>query len=660
MVVLSVNNIEKIYGTDVILENVSFHLNEGDRVGIVGDNGAGKSTLLNIISGDIDQDRGDVHIPADISVGYLKQRDNFSEKATVYEEMTAIFVRQREMEKELQDLSLKIAEKASSGEDTKIELNRHERLMWEYEKAGGYKYKSEIVGILGSMGFSKEFYDKKISTLSGGERTRLALAALLLKKPELLLLDEPTNHLDIGTLKWLEQYLKGYTGTILAVSHDRYFLDQTVNRILEIENHNVEIYNGKYSDYAAKKKEIYDNRLKEYYNQKQEVRRQEEMIRKMKERGTEKLAKRAASREKYLNKMEMLDKPVEKSDTMGLTFKEGTKSGKDVLTVRDLSKSIGFGTEKRQLFSHIDLDIKRGEKICLVGQNGIGKTTFLKTVMGILKQDEGYIKTGTKVSFGYYDQEQKLLNDENTVIDEIHSCHRLYSAGEIRGILGRFLFKDDMVFNMVGSLSGGEKARLSLLKIMMSGANFLIFDEPTNHLDIRSKEIFEDAVMNFSGTVLVVSHDRYFLNKVPNRIIELSADKLLNFIGGYDYYMEKRESLDSGKNYLKEFNEATQSEASKKITEENRSKILSTKQENIEKRKREKAKEAERRKTKKEKERLEKEIEAMEAHIAELEELLCSEEVFSDLEKSRTTARELEDVKMELDEKYSRWEEIAD
>lgn len=659
MIVLSANDIEKSYGVDVILERTSFHLNHGDRVGIIGDNGAGKSTLMNIIAGEIEADSGNIYIAGDAKIGYLKQKENFNGGASVYEEILKIFHKQIQMEKELEELSEKIAEKATAGEDTASDLEYHARMTWEYEKAGGYTYKSEITGVLGSMGFSEEFYEKKIDKLSGGERTRLALAALLLSKPEILLLDEPTNHLDIGTLKWLEQYLKSYTGTILIVSHDRYFLDQIVNRILEIENHHVESYGGNYSEYVLRKKEILDSRLKEYNAQREEIRRQEAMIKKMKERGTEKLAKRAASRERKLEKINPLDKPREQRSRMGLTFKENIQSGKDALKVTGLSKSIGFGDERRKLFDGVDLDIKRGEKICLVGQNGIGKTTFLKIIMGFIQADAGYVQKGTGVSFGYYDQEQELLNNHNTIIEEVREDYRLYTDGEIRGILGRFLFKDDMVFNSVGSLSGGEKARLSLLKIMLSGANFLIFDEPTNHLDIYSREIFEDAVVNFPGTVLVVSHDRYFLNKVPNRIVELSAEGLTNYLGGYDYYMEKREALASGKEYLKQLNIDTQSELGRQKGEAAEFKAGRSKQENIEKRRREKEEEAKRRKNKREKESLEKEIEKLEKKTSELEQSLCTEEIFSDPAKSKETAEELKRTKDHLGEIYEKWMELC-
>ncbi len=660
MIVLSVNGIEKSYVTNIILKNASFHLNKGDRVGIVGDNGAGKSTLLNMIAGEIYPDGGDIFISADTTVGYLKQRDNFDGDASVYDEILSIFERHIGLEKELEEVSGRIARKASDGEDTQGDLDYHYRLTVEYEKLGGYTYKSEISGVLGSMGFPAEFYDKKISTLSGGERTRLALAALLLKKPDILILDEPTNHLDIGTLKWLEQYLKSYKGTILVVSHDRYFLDQIVNRIIEIENHTIESYTGTYSEYAEQKKQVYESRLKEYYHRRDEIRQKEEVVRRMKQRGTEKLAKRAASIEKKLQKMETIDKPYMKSGGMGLEFKETVRAGKDALTVKGLKKSVGFGAERRELFKDVDLDVKRGEKICIVGQNGIGKTTFLKTIMGLIDKEDGYIKVGTGVKFGYYDQEQAMLNDANTVIDEIHDEHRLYTDGEIRGILGRFLFKDEMVFNSVGSLSGGEKARLSLLKIMMSGANFLIFDEPTNHLDIHSREIFEDALLSFQGTVLVVSHDRYFLNKVPNRIIELSKDGVTNYVGGYDYYVEKRDGMESTKNYMRQLHEDAKSDQVRMREKETASAVEVSKLSNMEKRKRDKEAEAARRRMMREKESLEKDIKQREERVAFLEAELCLPEIFSDIEASRRIAEELEEIKAELEENYNRWFEFEE
>ena len=524
MIILSAKDLTKAYGVDVILENVSFHINEGDRIGIIGANGAGKTTLLKILSGELNADIGDFFVSADTTIGYLKQSDNFHSEHTVMEEVEAIFSGMEQMEQDMLALSAEISKKAERGESgPQVDrlLERYDRMQEEYRDQGGYSYKSEINGILSSMAFGEEFYHKKISTLSGGERTRLALACLLLKKPDLLFLDEPTNHLDIGTLKWLEQYLKSYRGTILLVSHDRYFLDQTVNRIFEVEHHKLYTYEGSYSSYAEQKKQRREAQMRKYQQQQKEIARQEEIIRRFKQHGTEKLAKRAASREKRLEAVEMVDRPEASRGRMKLQFRQNFKTGNDVLEGEGLSKSFGYGSNEKHLFEKVDFDIKRGERICIVGPNGVGKTTLLKILLGDLSPNSGRLKVGHNVDFGYYDQEQQLLGGSNTVLEELHDAYRLYTDTELRSILGSFLFQGDMVFLPVSALSGGEKARLSLLKLMLSGANTLIMDEPTNHLDIESKEVFEDALLDFPGTVIVVSHDRYFLNKIPTRIFEL-------------------------------------------------------------------------------------------------------------------------------------------
>jgi len=532
---------------DTILSSVSFHVNEGDRVGLVGANGAGKTTLLKILAGEILCDSGDFFVAKNKGVGFLKQNSGFEQDWDVIEVVEDTFKDLMKMEEELEKVSEAIG---LNGNNTSLLLRQYEALQHEFEEKGGYKYKSEIKGVLSSMAFSEEMYHKKISTLSGGEKTRLALACLLLQKPDLLLLDEPTNHLDIGMLKWLEQYLKGYRGTIVVISHDRYFLNQVTTRTFEIENHRLSIYEGEYSFYAERKKILQEEAFRKYQSQQQELGKQEELIRKFKERGTEKLAKRAASREKRLSHVERMDRPQATLGKIKIRFKEEYKSGRDVILAENLSKSFGRGQNRKELFQNVNLDVKRGERICIVGPNGIGKTTLLKIIMGDINPDGGYLKIGHNVSFGYYDQEQQDLNLENTVLEEVKAAYRLYSDTEMRGILGRFLFLNDMVFIKVAKLSGGEKARLSLVKLMLSGANVLIFDEPTNHLDIGSKEVFEEALLDFPGAVVCISHDRYFLNKVPHRILELEANGITEYLGKYDYYMEKKQNIQSGEQYL--------------------------------------------------------------------------------------------------------------
>lgn len=651
MIVLSANNLTKLYGVEPVLTGLSFHVNKGDRIGIVGANGAGKTTLLNILAKELHHDEGDFFVSEDTTFGYLKQKDQFESEKTVYEEMLSIFDEVITMEKELAKLSQEIADRSAKGEDVHRLLHRYDEMAEVFKDKNGYGYKSEIKGILNSMAFSEDFFEKEISLLSGGERTRLALAALLLKKPDILLLDEPTNHLDIGTLKWLEQYLKAYSGTIILISHDRYFLDQTVNRIFEIEHHKLVSYDGTYTQYVQKKRFREEDDLRQYESQQKEIARQEEMIRRFKQHGTEKLAKRAQSREKRLDKIERLEKPEARLGKMRIQFKEKFSSGNDVIFARDLSKSFGFGPEQRQLFSGVELDIKKGSRVCLVGPNGIGKTSLLKIIMGELQPDTGQIKVGHNVVFGYYDQEQKMLNGANTVLGELHNEYHLYTETELRSLLGRFLFRGETVFKQVGMLSGGEKARLALLKLMLSGANVLVMDEPTNHLDIASKEVFEEALLDFPGTLLLVSHDRYFLNKVPTNIYELSEAGITAYAGGYDYYLEKKQSIVSGKSYLDELGKQAVS------TQNNAQDISSKSDKEIRQEQRRLAKEKETAKRRREKRlgELESTIASLEEEISKLEAAMCKEEIFSDFEKSKQYNERCEETKLQLEKNYEEW-----
>ncbi len=637
MIVLSANNLTKTYGTDVIIDKASFHLNAGDKVGIIGRNGAGKTTLLNMLTGELPCDEGEFFVSQHTRIGYLKQRDNFSSEGTVLEEIEGIFSGLRELENEIAELSDKVAE---NPHDTGL-INRLDELQHRFDREGGYTYKSEMIGILNSMAFDESFYNKKISSLSGGERTRLALAALLLEKPDILLLDEPTNHLDIGTLKWLEQYLEAYRGTIMIVSHDRYFLDRTVNRIFEVENHKVYSYQGKYSDYAAQKKLRRETELRAYNNQQREIARQEEMIRRMKQRGTEHLAKRAASREKRLDMLERIERPESEMGKMKINFKENFPSGGDVIMAENLEKSFGRGAEHRELFHGVNLDIKRGERICILGPNGVGKTTLLRVLLGELTPDAGYLKIGHNVAFGYYDQGQLLLSDANTVLEELKESYRLYTDTEMRSILGRFLFRGEEVFLPVGSLSGGEKARLSLLKLMLSGANTLILDEPTNHLDIESKEVFEEALMEFPGTVIVVSHDRYFLQRIPTRILELTQDGVIEYLGRYDYYLEKKSQGISAKKYFSKVQEKSVGDAAQQ-------------------RRLKKEREAEERRRARLSEKLETEISELENQIFELEQNLCKPENMSDYELLARLGAEREETEKRLAEAYDEWAKVQE
>lgn len=647
MIVLSAANLMKSYGVDPVLFQISFHINKGDRIGIVGVNGAGKTTLLNILTGELPCDSGDIHLAADTTLGYLRQKDSFSSQGTVYGEMLSIFQPLIDMEQELSALSLEISQRSSSGENVEKLLHRYDELSVTFQNQNGYGYKSEISGILNSMAFSETAYEKPISQLSGGERTRLALAALLLRKPDLLLLDEPTNHLDIGTLKWLEQYLKSYSGTIVLISHDRYFLDQTVTRIFDVENHKLTCYEGNYTEYTQKKRQLEEDALRHYQRQQEEIRRQEEIIRRFKERGTEKLAKRAQSREKRLSHVEPMERPGGKQSKMKLRFQTSQQSGTDVLYAEDLSKSFQGEGFCRHLFSHVNFDIKRGERICLVGANGIGKTTLLKMLLGELSPDSGRIKIGHNVTMGYYDQQQAQLTGTNTVLEELHGAYRLYSETELRSMLGRFLFRGDDVKKQVGALSGGEKARLALLKMMMSGSNLLLLDEPTNHLDIAAKEVFEDALTDFPGTLFVVSHDRYFLNRIPTRIFELSEDGITTYLGGYDYYMEKKQALPSGKNYMGELaKQAPVVDAHTPLTE---------KEQRMEMRRKEKEAQTMKRKREKQLADLEAQIAEYEEEIKALEGDLCKEAVYTDFAASQECSQKLTHAKAMLEQTYDHW-----
>ncbi|MGI6257891.1 MAG: ribosomal protection-like ABC-F family protein [Anaerovoracaceae bacterium] len=650
MIVISAKDLTKEYGTDVILDKVSFHINQGDRVGIVGANGAGKTTLLRMLAGELPCDGGDFFISADTTLGYLKQADDFQSDRTVIEEVESIFASLKELDGKLLQIPHEIADsRAGSPEQRKL-IHRHDEMAEAFRKQGGYTYRSEIRGILSSMAFGEETWQKPVSTLSGGERTRLSLAMLLLKKPDLLFLDEPTNHLDIGTLKWLEQYLKGYRGTILLVSHDRYFLDQTATHIFEVEDHRLYTYRGNYTAFAQKKRQRREEEMRKYQSLKKETEKQEEIIRRFKGHGTEKLAKRAASREKKLAKTleaagrDNIVMPRGNRKGMKIRFEEKFQSGKDVLLAEGLAKSFGYGSNRKGLFEQVDMDIKRGERICMVGPNGIGKTTLLRILMGELEPSQGYIKRGHNIRFGYYDQGQRLLDEGNTVMEELRETYTKYTDTEIRTILGSFLFPGDTVFLPVSALSGGEKARLSLLKLMLSGANVLMLDEPTNHLDIQSKEVFEDALLDFPGTAIIISHDRYLLKKVPTKIVELGREGLTTFLGNYDYYVEKKEEIESGKQYLEGL---SGDDSDREKTDGQMS--------SAEERRRKKEEEAAERRARRQQEKLEGDIQELESIIAETEEEMCREEVLSDHEKLAELDEKLRKTKDKLASIYEKW-----
>lgn len=655
MIILSATELTKAYGIDVILDKVSFHVNEGDRIGIVGANGAGKTTLLNILAGKDRPESGSFFLSKDAVMGYLSQKDDFEPKGTVIQQVEAIYKKFEQMEAEIHRLSDEVAQMAGNGEAEASEYHRIfdklTHLQDKFNREGGFSYKSEMRGILSGMAFGEDYYDKEISTLSGGERTRLALACLLMKQPDILLLDEPTNHLDIGMIKWLEQFLRNYKGTIVMVSHDRYFLDGMTTKIFEIEGHRLSMYDGNYSSYAEKKRQKREADLKAYNKQQEEIKRQEEMIRRFKSHGTEHLAKRAASREKRLGAIKRIEKPEEQLGKVKIRFHQEFESGNDVLFGEGLGKYFGLGTDRKELFHDVNFDIKKGERICIVGPNGIGKTTLLKIMMGELKPASGYLRQGHQVEFGYYDQRQEILTGRKTVMDEIHDSFRLYKDSEIRGLLGRFLFTNDQVFNTVDSLSGGERARLALLKLMLSGANVLILDEPTNHLDIDSKEVFEEALIQYPGTVVAVSHDRYFLNKIATRIFELNSDGITEFIGGYDYYEEKKDSIESGRKYINTLKEDEHTESLFLQGSGDADEKLSPAEERAIK----KQKEAQERRTARERERLERMIAALEEEIEELQGEMCKEENLTNPKSLMELDEKVKSRQKELEFVYDKW-----
>lgn len=660
MIALSAADLTKFYdGVKEIFTGVSFSINSGDRVGVIGPNGAGKSTLFNVLSGEDSCESGNVYIAKDLTIGYFHQNDLFTSTRTIYEEMLSVFQDVIDMEGRLKELSGEIARLSESGDKgLKKALEEYDRLQAEFERRDGYSYKSEIAGVLSSLDFGDSVKEKYTGDLSGGERTRLALGMLLLKKPDILFLDEPTNHLDISTLKWLEQYIRNYQGTVLIISHDRYFLDRTVNRIFELDHHRVSIYEGNYSFYVKEHKIRYASELKAYENQQAELKRQRELISRYKQRGTEKLAKRAKSREKALEKTEMLDRPMGERAKIKMRFHQDFVSGNDTLYAENVSRTVGEGDQKRTILKDVSFDIKRGERVCIIGPNGAGKSTLLKMIMSEIPPESGFIKVGHNIDFGYYDQEQSMLNESSTVLEEMRSAFELYSDTELRNLLGRFLFRGDDVFRQVSVLSGGERARLSLLKLMMSGANMLILDEPTNHLDIESREVFEDALIEFPGTSVIVSHDRYFLNKVPTQIYELKEGKITVYRGSYDYYLEKSSEL-----------AARQEDASPALPEAGRrgasqekkdQKTVTDKEKRLQARLEEKEKQAEARRRERRIEELEKMISLLEEEIRCLEEEMCQEKYLSDHVKLAELSGEAAEKRSALEETYAEWEELAE
>lgn len=636
MIVLSCNNLNKSFGIDSILENVNFTVNEYDKIGIIGVNGTGKTTLFKIISGIYGYDSGDIYTSKDCEIGYLEQNTNFHSENTILEEVLEVFKDVIEMEKYLRDLEHKISEESSNTNSTTLEklMNEYSNKLEAFSDMNGYGYKSEAKGVLKGLGFSDEDMDKPISILSGGEKTRVLLGKLLLKKPTLLLLDEPTNHLDSEAIEWLEVFLKQYKGTVILISHDRYFLDQVVNRIFEIHNKKLKTYNGNYSDFikaSAIEKEL---ELKKFEDQQKDIKKQEESIERLKAFGREKHLKRARSKEKALAKVDVLDKPEAYRKKAKIEFNPSVTSGNDVLQLRDIS--MGYG--ERILFKDLNLDIYRGEKVALIGANGIGKSTLFKIIMNEITPLSGDIKFGTNVNVSYFHQEQKTLNLDNTIIDEIWEDNKQLTQTSLRTMLGAFLFEGEEVFKKISTLSGGERARVAILKLILSNANLLLLDEPTNHLDIDSKEVLEEALSSYTGTIFTISHDRYFLNTVVDKVLVLDENGITEYLGNYDYYIEKKKQVQE-MNTVEVVEEKTKTQLKE------------------ERRKEREQREAEK-KNRVKRQNIEKEIEETEAKIEEMDVLLCQEEVYSNPEKSKDVSLQKASLEEKLSALYEEWESL--
>lgn len=637
--ILSCNNISKSFGTDVIIKSCSFNIEDHEKAAIVGINGAGKSTLLKIITGIEPADTGLVTLAKDKTLGYLAQQQNLGSDNTIYDELLSVKQYILDMEKELRSIEKRM--NTADGDELENLMKKYSDLNHRFEMENGYAYKSEITGVLKGLGFSEEDFTLNVNTLSGGQKTRVALGRLLLAKPDIILLDEPTNHLDMESIRWLENYLLNYNGAVLIVAHDRYFLDKIVSKIIELDNGVATVFSGNYTDYAAKKAILRNMKLKEYLNQQREIKHQEDVITKLKQFNREKSIKRAESREKMLDKIEIVDKPQELNDKMNIKLEPNVVSGNDVLTISGLSKSFDDVT----LFDNIDIEIKRGERVALIGNNGTGKTTILKLINGIIEPDSGSIYLGAKVNIGYYDQEHHVLDPDKTIFDEIRDAYPDLNNTQIRNTLAAFLFTNEDVFKYIRDLSGGEKGRVSLAKLMLSNANFLILDEPTNHLDIVSKEILENALNNYTGTVLFVSHDRYFINAAATRIIELSNKTVVNYIGNYDYYLEKRDILSA-----KPVNTVSSADI------EHAKKSADSKASWQE----EKVKQAQLKKIKNELKRTEERIANIEERIDKLDNMYADPAISSDTAKLMEIHTEKEELSKELDKLYDRWGELTD
>ena len=639
--ILQCSHIDKAFNGETILSDISFHINDNEKVAIVGVNGSGKSTLLKILMNEYDADAGEVIIRKDAVIGYLAQNQEYSSEKSILEEMQDAKKEIIALEGQINELTEKM--NYTQGEELETLIRQCDSLRHRFEQLNGYAYQSEIVGVLKGLGFHESEFSKPVTTLSGGEKTRVALGKMLLQTPDLIVLDEPTNHLDLKAIRWLEGYLSGYRGAVIIVAHDRYFLDKIVTKVVEIRQHKSMVYQGSYSQFSEKKQAILEAQMKQYLNQQAEIKHQEEVIAKLKSFNREKSIKRAESREKMLDKIERLEKPVEENTRMSLLFSPRIQSGNDVLSVSELSK--GFDGET--LFENIEFELKRGDRVAIIGDNGSGKTTILKIINGLLDADNGSIKFGTNVEIGYYDQAHQVLHMEKTLFDEIQDTYPHMNNTEVRNILAAFLFTEDDVFKQVKNLSGGERGRVSLAKLMLSDANLLILDEPTNHLDIDSKEILEHALNHFEGTVLYVSHDRYFINQTATRILDLTQKQLVNYIGNYDYYLEKKDDVEQAQ--LINTDASANPDTSLPKASETKLSWQQQKEEQARLRKIENALK-----------KTEEEIETLEARNEELDQQLSDPANGTDIALLQKLSKEKEENDNRLMELMEKWEELSE
>ena len=646
--ILACHGISKSFGEEVIVKNGSFHIEEHEKAALVGINGAGKTTILKMITGELPPDEGGVILTKGKTLGYLAQHQDMTGGGTIYEEVKTAKSELIAMEQQIRAIELEM--KQLDGDELSRRMDTYHRLMTAFENNNGYAYESEITGVLKGLGFEDADFGRHTDTLSGGQKTRVSLGKLLLTKPDILLLDEPTNHLDLNSIAWLETYLLNYPGAVLIVSHDRYFLNRVATKIVEIESGGLMTYIGNYSSYAEKKKQLRDARLKEYLNQQQEIKHQEAVIEKLRSFNREKSIRRVESREKMLEKIRPVEKPVELHTEIHLKLTPSKTSGNDVLSVEHLSKAFPPQT----LFTDVNFEIKRGEHVAVIGDNGTGKTTLLKILNQVIPADSGSFRLGTNVQIGYYDQEHHVLHMDKTIFDEISDDYPSLTGTEIRNMLAAFLFTGDDVFKLIGDLSGGERGRVSLAKLMLSEANFLILDEPTNHLDITSKEILEKALNDYSGTVLYVSHDRYFINQTAARILDLVNRTFVNYIGNYDYYLEKKDEL------TKTYTDSPRSGSGGKHSYGSPSITSSAPPSSRLSWQEQKEAQAKERKRLNDLKKTEERIAVLEQRSTEIDEAMTREEIYTSSVKCQELSKEKADIEAELETLYETWEALAE